>query len=33
MGKVISGIAESMHGVNPTWKKIVVEVENDETTG
>jgi len=30
MEKVVSGVAESLRGVDPQWKKMVVEVERDD---
>ncbi|HPE62815.1 MAG TPA: hypothetical protein PLQ49_01755 [Methanothrix sp.] len=33
MEKVVSGVAESLRGVDPQWKRMVVEVERDEQTG
>jgi hypothetical protein len=30
MEKVVSGVAESLQGVDPQWKKMVVEVERDD---
>lgn len=29
MEKVVSGVAESLHGVDPQWKRMVVELERD----
>ncbi len=29
MEKVVSGVAESLRGVDPGWKRMVVEVERD----
>ena len=31
MEKVVSGVAESLKGVDPQWKKMVVEVVRDDT--
>ena len=33
MEKVVSGVAESLRGVDPQWKRMVVEVERDDQTG
>ncbi len=33
MEKVVSGVAESLRGVDPQWKRMVVEVERDGPTG
>ena len=33
MEKVVSGVAESLRGVDPQWKRMVVEVERDGQTG
>ncbi len=30
MEKVVSGVAESLRGVDPLWKRMVVEVERDD---
>jgi len=30
MEKVVSGVAESLQGVDPRWKKMAVEVERDD---
>jgi hypothetical protein len=30
MEKVVSGVAESLQGVDPQWKKMAVEVERDD---
>ncbi|MGB3944251.1 MAG: hypothetical protein WBK88_05630 [Methanothrix sp.] len=30
MEKVVSGVAESLRGVDPRWKRMVVEVEREE---
>jgi len=30
MEKVVSGVAESLRGVDPRWKKMVVEIERDD---
>ncbi len=30
MEKVVSGVAESLQGVDPQWKNMVVEVERDD---
>ncbi|OPX80302.1 MAG: hypothetical protein A4E50_01639 [Methanosaeta sp. PtaB.Bin087] len=30
MEKVVSGVAESLRGVDPQWKRMVVEVERDD---
>ncbi len=30
MGKVISSIAENLHGVDPAWEKIEIEVVREE---
>jgi hypothetical protein len=30
MEKIVSGVAESLRGVDPQWKKMVVEVERDD---
>jgi hypothetical protein len=32
MEKVVSGVAESLRGVEPQWKKMVVEVERDDSS-
>jgi hypothetical protein len=32
MEKVVSGVAESLRGVDPQWKRMVVEVERDDPT-
>ncbi|AET65391.1 hypothetical protein [Methanothrix harundinacea] len=33
MMKVVSGVAESLRGVDPQWKRMVVEVELEDETG
>ncbi len=33
MEKVVSGVAESLRGVDSQWKSMVVEVERDDKTG
>ncbi|HOO53147.1 MAG TPA: hypothetical protein PLM24_01590 [Methanothrix sp.] len=30
MEKVVSGVAESLRGVDPQWKKLIVEVSRDD---
>ncbi len=30
MGRVISSIAENLHGVDPAWEKIEIKVESEE---
>ena len=33
MEKIVSGVAESLKGVDPHWKRIVVEMDRDDPTG